>query len=109
LATEAGVIEAVHPSPDGPWIFSRAALSTLTARATTEQARQNPKCLRLFIITKLNAAGSGWRSGGAIPDRRFRIQYCPGERQTPEALGALQKAEAEKWWPIIKELGIKVE
>ena len=43
LATEAGVIEAVHPLPDGPWIFSRAALSTLTARAITEQARQNPK------------------------------------------------------------------
>jgi tripartite-type tricarboxylate transporter receptor subunit TctC len=31
------------------------------------------------------------------------------ERQTPEALGALQKADAEKWWPIIKELGIKAE
>ena len=43
LATEAGVIEAVHPLPDGPWIFSRAALSTLTARAITEQARQNSK------------------------------------------------------------------
>jgi hypothetical protein len=33
----------------------------------------------------------------------------PRERQTPEALGALQKADAEKWWPIIKELGIKAE
>jgi len=43
LATEAGKIEAVHPLPDGPWIFSRAALSTPTARAITEQARQNPK------------------------------------------------------------------
>jgi hypothetical protein len=29
------------------------------------------------------------------------------ERQTPEALAALQKADAEKWWPIIKEFGIK--
>jgi hypothetical protein len=25
------------------------------------------------------------------------------------ALGALQRADAEKWWPIIKELGIKPE
>jgi hypothetical protein len=33
----------------------------------------------------------------------------PHERQTPEALGALTKAEAEKWWPIIKELGIRAE
>jgi tripartite-type tricarboxylate transporter receptor subunit TctC len=30
-------------------------------------------------------------------------------RQTPEALGAMVKADAEKWWPIIKELGIKAE
>ena len=28
---------------------------------------------------------------------------------TPEALGALQKAEADKWWPIIKAANIKVE
>ena len=31
------------------------------------------------------------------------------EQQTPEALGAYQKAEIEKWWPIIKAAGIKVE
>jgi hypothetical protein len=43
LATEAGEIEAVHPLPDGPWIFSRAALSTPMARAITERARQNQK------------------------------------------------------------------
>ena len=28
LAAEAGEIEAVHPLPDGPWIFARAALTT---------------------------------------------------------------------------------
>jgi hypothetical protein len=31
------------------------------------------------------------------------------EQQTPEALGAFQKAEIEKWWPIIKAAGIKAE
>jgi hypothetical protein len=36
-------------------------------------------------------------------------EVYPRERQTPEALGALRKADAEKWWPIIKELGIKPE
>jgi hypothetical protein len=40
-----------------------------------------------------------------IVDLGFEI--FPRERQTPEALGALVKADIEKWWPIIKETGIK--
>ena len=43
LAAEAGVIEAVHPLPDGPWIFSRADLSSSAARTITDRARQNPR------------------------------------------------------------------
>jgi hypothetical protein len=43
LAAEAGEIDAIHPLPDGPWIFSRAAPSTSSARDITEHARQNPK------------------------------------------------------------------
>ena len=36
-------------------------------------------------------------------------QFPLPAEQTPEALGALQKAEIEKWWPIIKAAGIKAE
>jgi hypothetical protein len=36
-------------------------------------------------------------------------EILPRERQTPGALGALQKAQIEKWSPLIKELGIKAE
>ena len=43
LAAEAGEIEALHPLPDGPWIFSRAVLSTSPARAITDRARHNPR------------------------------------------------------------------
>jgi hypothetical protein len=43
LAAEAGEIEAIHPLPDGPWIFSRTVLCASPARAITERARQNPK------------------------------------------------------------------
>src|SRR5215469_14192194 len=43
VAAEAGGIEALHPLPDGPWIFSRAVLCTAPARAITERARQNPR------------------------------------------------------------------
>ena len=33
----------------------------------------------------------------------------PADQQTPEALYAYHKAEIEKWQPIIKAAGIKVE
>jgi len=36
-------------------------------------------------------------------------EITPLEQQTPAALYAYQKAEIEKWWPIIREAGIKAE
>jgi tripartite-type tricarboxylate transporter receptor subunit TctC len=33
----------------------------------------------------------------------------PRDQQTPQVLAAYQKAEIEKWWPIIKAAGIKPE
>jgi hypothetical protein len=33
----------------------------------------------------------------------------PREQQTPEALGAPVKADAEKWWPVIKVSGVRAE
>jgi hypothetical protein len=33
----------------------------------------------------------------------------PIEQQTPEALAAHQKAEIEKWWPIVRAAGIKAQ
>jgi len=37
------------------------------------------------------------------------FEIFPREQQTPEALGALQKTQIKKWWPLIKEFGIKPE
>jgi hypothetical protein len=36
-------------------------------------------------------------------------EITPREQQTPAALGSFQKAEIEKWWPIIKSVNIKAE
>ena len=36
-------------------------------------------------------------------------EIFPREQLTPEALAAFHKAEIDKWWPIIKAAGIKVE
>jgi tripartite-type tricarboxylate transporter receptor subunit TctC len=63
------------------------------------------------IITKLNAAVV---DALADPTVRARIAALgqdipPREQQTPETLGALHKAEVEKWWPIIKAANIKGE
>jgi hypothetical protein len=47
----------------------------------------------------------------AVPSRLadLGLEIFPREQQTPAALSALVKADAEKWWPIIRELGIKAE
>ena len=35
------------------------------------------------------------------------MEIPPRDQQTPEALVAQQKADIEKWWPVIKAAGIK--
>jgi tripartite-type tricarboxylate transporter receptor subunit TctC len=70
-----------------------------------------PKGAPKNIITKLNAAVI---EALADPMVRARLadlaqETFPRAQQTPEALGALQKAEIEKWWPIIKAAGIKAQ
>jgi tripartite-type tricarboxylate transporter receptor subunit TctC len=70
-----------------------------------------PKGTPQDIIGRLNAATVEALADPAVRSRLVDLGYevFPRTRQTPEALGALQKADAEKWWPIIKELGIKAE
>ena len=63
------------------------------------------------IISKLNAAVAETL---ADPPVRSRIteggmEIFPPEQQTSEALAALQKADAEKWWPIMKAAGIRAD
>ena len=70
-----------------------------------------PKGTSNEIIDRLNAATVHALAEPAARSRfgDLGFEVFPRERQTPEALGALVKADAEKWWPIIKELGIKGE
>ena len=39
----AGEIDATHPLPDGPWIFSRDTLAASAAQAIVQRARRNPR------------------------------------------------------------------
>jgi tripartite-type tricarboxylate transporter receptor subunit TctC len=63
------------------------------------------------IIDRVNAAIVAALADPAVRSRLVDIgvETFPREQQTPEALGALVKADAEKWWPIIKQLGIKID
>ena len=70
-----------------------------------------PKGTPRDIIGKLNTAVID-----ALADPEVRQRFAdqsfeipPRNQQTPQALGALQKADIEKWWPIIKRAGIKAE
>jgi tripartite-type tricarboxylate transporter receptor subunit TctC len=70
-----------------------------------------PRATPKDIVGKLNAAAVEALADPGVRTRLVELGYevFPRERQTPEALAALQKADAAKWWPIIKELGLKAE
>jgi tripartite-type tricarboxylate transporter receptor subunit TctC len=69
-----------------------------------------PKGTAKYIIAKLNASVVNALAGAT--ERRLLAnlgqQVVSGEQQTPQALGAFHKAETEKWWPVIKAAGIRV-
>jgi len=68
-----------------------------------------PKDTPQDIIGKLNAATV---AALADPDLKAKLaklgqQVSARDQQTPGVLGALQKSEADKWWPIIKAANLK--
>jgi tripartite-type tricarboxylate transporter receptor subunit TctC len=63
------------------------------------------------IIARLNAAFVDAMADARVRQRfaELALEIPPREQQTAAALGALQKAEIAKWWPIIKAAEIKAE
>jgi tripartite-type tricarboxylate transporter receptor subunit TctC len=70
-----------------------------------------PKGTSQTVIAKLNAVIASALGDPGVVTRLADLGYetFPRDQQTPEALAAYQKAEIEKWWPIIKAAGIRAE
>ncbi len=70
-----------------------------------------PKGTPKEVIAKLNGAVVDALADATVRQRLTDIgqEIPPREQQTPEALRAYQKAEIEKWWPMIRAAGIKAE
>jgi tripartite-type tricarboxylate transporter receptor subunit TctC len=63
------------------------------------------------MVAKLNAAVRDALGDPKVGTRLTEIgqDIFPRDEQTPNALAALQKAEIEKWWPIIKAANMRGE
>ena len=70
-----------------------------------------PKGTAKDIIARLDAAVVEALADPAVQQRFVGSaqEARPRDQQTPAALAAHQKAEIEKWWPIVKAAGIRAE
>ena len=70
-----------------------------------------PKGTPKDVVAKLNAAVVDALAHPTVRQQLADLgqEVSPRDQQTPEALGTFQRAEMEKWWPIIKTAGIKAE
>jgi tripartite-type tricarboxylate transporter receptor subunit TctC len=112
----AGTIKAYavtgrHRSPAAPDVPTVDEAGLPALQITFWHGLWLPKGTPRDIIAKLNGAVV---EALADPTVRRRLadlanETVSREQQTPAALAAWQKAEIEKWWPIIKAARIKAE
>jgi tripartite-type tricarboxylate transporter receptor subunit TctC len=70
-----------------------------------------PKGTPKDIIAKLNRAAVEAMNDPEVRKQmaNLGLQMPPADQLTPEALGAMQKAEIAKWWPMLKAAGVQGE
>jgi tripartite-type tricarboxylate transporter receptor subunit TctC len=75
------------------------------------QAAFLPKGAPKDVVSKLNAAIVAALADASVQKRLAAIGQAifPRHQQRPEALAAFQKAEIEKWWPLIKAANLNAK
>ena len=70
-----------------------------------------PKGTPKPVIAKLNDALVKAVNDPATHDRLLKAgqEFFPASMMTPDGLAKFQREETEKWWPVIKAQGIKVQ
>jgi tripartite-type tricarboxylate transporter receptor subunit TctC len=70
-----------------------------------------PKGTPKDIIAKLNGAAVDALNDPAVAKKLgdLGLDIPPKDQASPEALGAWQKAEIAKWWPMIKAANVKID
>jgi len=96
------------PAPDIPTI-DEAGLPGLYL--SYWQGLWLPKGTPKAIVARLNAATADALADAVVRQRLADLgqDIPPRDQQTPEALAAFHRAEIEKWWPVIRQAGLKAE
>ncbi len=70
-----------------------------------------PRGMPKEVVARLNGAMVAALADPKVQARLadLGLDLASREQQTPEGLAAFHKAETDKWWPVIKAAGIKVE
>ena len=70
-----------------------------------------PKGTPKPVVAKLNAAVMHALADANARKRLDQLGHdvMPRAQQTPEALTAYHKAETDKWWPIVRSMGLKAK
>jgi tripartite-type tricarboxylate transporter receptor subunit TctC len=70
-----------------------------------------PKGTPAPVVERLNAAIVETLADPVVRSRLVDLgqEIFPRDQQTPAALGARNKADIDKWWPIIKAAGIRAD
>jgi tripartite-type tricarboxylate transporter receptor subunit TctC len=110
-AVKAYAVTAKSPTTAAPDISTADAAGLPGFYMTVWHGLWAPKGTPSDVIAKLNAAAVDALADPSVRARLAELgQEIPSlDQQSPQALGAFQKAEIDKWWPLIKADGIKAE